>query len=756
MDAREHQDFKKEKERLEFTKNYIEIVLEAAEKSKSDYQGNIKQALVDLDYLDSSLSYVNVLANANMLQTTEKDLRNLRSIQNRPYFARIDFTPKDQSQEEKLYIGKTSLYKKDTREPVIVDWRSPIANVYYEGQLGDVSYEANGETLEGELSLKRQYVIEDNQLEEIRDIDLTARDQILQESLTTSASNRLKEIVSTIQAEQNRIIRADMDKPLIVQGVAGSGKTTIALHRMAYFIYTYAENFDPQQLMILAPNRLFLDYISDVLPELGVDQVTQTTFTDYVQGALGQSLNFISKDQKLIQLIENEESRELQWVSHFKGSLDFYHLLTEYMEYLIQDWIPSEDMKLERYTVFSAKKMKQLFFEEYTYLPPFKRLEKLKEMVKKQVKSKTTEIIEKVEEVYDRQIDKARYGIRDEEKRSQKTVALWDRKEAHVKKLEKEAKKLVPTFVRKMPKGDAFLYYQRLITQPKVVQQVAKNYLNKEEQKVFLEWNKQNKQEGKLDLEDAAPILYIQQAIYGIEKKWMFKNVFIDEAQDYSLFEFEVLKKACGTSLFTILGDLSQGIHSYRGINNWEDVTEYIFPKATYLTLKQSYRSTVEIMEVANKLMQLQPYKGMILAEPVVRHDKAPEAMAYSDSKGAITKIIQQIHEMKGENYQSFAIIGKTTEDCERIYRSIEELDPKLEAALLKEDEENYHHDVVIVPSYLSKGLEFDVVFIMTMDKAFEETELDIKLLYVAMTRGLHRLNVYYDQMYPGIMKKIF
>ncbi|OLO38964.1 hypothetical protein BTR23_10490 [Alkalihalophilus pseudofirmus] len=278
----QHKDFETENKRLNETKSYIENVIQSSIKSQEAFQENIKQAMVDLDYLDSSLSYVNILTNAKFLESTTRNFRNLVNIRNKPYFARIDFEPVDTKKREKLYFGKTSLYKKDTQEPVIVGWRSPIANLYYEGRLGYNSYETQGEQYYGDIFLKRQYIIEDGQLEEFRNIDMTTRDEILQDSLSTNADNRLKDIVSTIQAEQNRIIRVEMDRPLIVQGVAGSGKTTIALHRIAYFIYTYAENFNPDHLLILARNRLFLDYISEVLPELGVEDVSQTTFIDFV------------------------------------------------------------------------------------------------------------------------------------------------------------------------------------------------------------------------------------------------------------------------------------------------------------------------------------------------------------------------------------------------------------------------------------------------------------------------------------------
>src|SRR5690606_19905987 len=174
------------------------------------------------------------------------------------------------------YLGKTSLYERETQEPIIVDWRSPIANVYYDGRLGELSYESNEGEIEGYLSLKRQFRIEDGKLIDFVDVDMMAADELLLEALSGKADTRLTEIITTIQAEQNRVIRADLNKPIIVQGAAGSGKTTIALHRLSYFIYRYRDRFEPEQLMIIAPNHMFIGYIADVLPELGVDKIRQT------------------------------------------------------------------------------------------------------------------------------------------------------------------------------------------------------------------------------------------------------------------------------------------------------------------------------------------------------------------------------------------------------------------------------------------------------------------------------------------------
>lgn len=268
----QHPDYNEENQRLEYTKRYMEAVIKTAETSKDNFQDNMKAAFKDVD---SSLGYSSLLTNARFFDMSKEELSSLKKSRLKPYFARIDFSRDDPPVEEVIYIGKTSLYSRENQDQLIVDWRSPIANLYYEGRLGDVSYVSNGENFNGELLLKRQFMMERGLLTEIRDIDLTTNDQLLQETLAGSASNRLTEIVSTIQEEQNKVIRADLNKPIIVQGGAGSGKTTIALHRISYFIFQYKENFQPEQLMIIAPSNLFLDYISEALPELGVENIKQ-------------------------------------------------------------------------------------------------------------------------------------------------------------------------------------------------------------------------------------------------------------------------------------------------------------------------------------------------------------------------------------------------------------------------------------------------------------------------------------------------
>ncbi|WP_051302406.1 RNA polymerase recycling motor HelD [Salibacterium aidingense] len=751
-------EFEQEKQHLEETKQYLEKVLEKASKDQQAFQGNIKHAMEELDHLDSSLSYVNILANANLLDMADKSFRNLVNIREKPYFARIDFTPDPTSTKEELYIGKASLYTEDTHEPVIVDWRSPVANLYYEGQIGEAAYVAHGEEYTGELSLKRQYTIEKGQLQDMRDIDVTARDEMLQEALTTNADKRLKDIVSTIQAEQNRIIRADMNKPVIVQGVAGSGKTTIAMHRIAYFIYTYADTFNPDDMMILAPNHLFLDYISDVLPELGVDDVKQTTFTDFFLEAIGKKHTFTSYDEKLLSLVEHTDTdtTEMEWISGWKGSLEFKDLLQRFAKDVEADLVPNEDLMLERFVLFSGKRQQELFEDQYAYMPPYQRLDKIKDVIKKNTKTRKQEIFEQVEEVYDNKIEKYRHGIKDPEERRQKVVEVFDRKEAHMEELKNLAKTTVSDYTKQFSKKKVQDYYKELMKDPDKLQKYSTGSLTRDQAEKLAAYHEKLLKGNKLEFEDTAPLLYLKHLLYGVKLPQKIKNVVIDEVQDYSIFQLYMLRHVLDTELFTILGDLSQGIHSYRSIQDWEQVLDHIFPKATYTELEQSYRTTKEIMEKANQVIDFSGNKELPKAKPVVRRGEEPLFHPYESRNELADGINQTIEAWKKDDVLSMAVITKTAEEAKTVQKLLEK-ETAIPLQMLKEDEALDPEKVQILPSYLSKGLEFDGVMLVTKDERFDPAnELDIKLLYVAMTRALHHLDIFTRSRYnEDILERI-
>ncbi len=729
-----NQEIEEEKQRLEFIKKYMQVVIDTAETNKEQFMEKMKDIFKDEDWVESA-GYSQLLTSASFYQLSRSELESLIKALPKPYFARVDFTSREAGGMEKLYFGKTSLFQRDNQEQLIIDWRSPIANLYYEGRLGEVSYTSEGETYDGTISLKRQFIIEDGELLDIRDIDVTTVDELLQESLAGSSANRLTEIVATIQEEQNQIIRADLNKPIIVQGAAGSGKTTIALHRISYFLYHYKDVFQPEQLLILAPSFLFLDYISEALPELGVEKVRQMTFQGYVEEVLGKKIK-LTEDTKLRDILKDQQ---FVHISSIKGSSLFQGVLDHYVEEIKTSLMVHEDFRVDKFKLYTAKQFNHLLYNEYTYLPLYKRIEKLKKVLQNQVRLNKDKMLKKVVQHYEVRIDRALNWKGDEKKRKQYISLALDKKEARINDLKMEIKKAVQDYMSYFDKRDIWTLYKELYSDPDRLVQYSDHKLSKKEALELCESSKNIFSKKKYELEDLGPILYLYAKIYGVKPEKKAKNVVIDEAQDYSFLQLQGLKTALETDMFTLVGDLAQGIHSYRGITDWQEVRKSIFPRAIYRELKKSYRTTVEIMNEANQLLK-RLSTSFPEVEPIIRHGKPPVFLEITSDEEWAEQLSNQVRKLKEEKFNTFAIITKTEEDA-AIVNSILKQHTELDLYLLEETTSIPKDKIVIVPSYLAKGLEFDAVFAVTYNEVYSDNhEIDIKLLYVVMTRALHRL----------------
>lgn len=747
MSIQQHQEYEQEALRLEETKLYIQLVLQESELNEDEFRENIKDAYGRLNSLDSSEGYIALLTNVKFFEMTKQNKRQLEQIQQKPYFCRIDVRPEHYEEIQPLYIGKASLFRPDTQEPVVVDWRSPIANVYYEGRIGTISYETETGTEHGELYRKRQYTIEQGELLDFRDLDITTRDELLQESLGGSADTRLKDIVSTIQEEQNRVIRAEMYRPMIVQGAAGSGKTTIALHRIAYLIYTHGDRFNPDQFMILAPHQLFLKYIADVLPELGVEAVRQTTFIDFLHECLGKKLKLTNPNERLFQFLEGAQGAEqeqelegLKFVSLFKGSVDYKHLVDRYLDELTLRMLPPTDFRLGKHILCSAAEIRKFFRVDYVRLPIYRRVDKIKKILQDRLKTSKKELLKQTVEHYDERLEHA-LSIKHPEQRRTAVIKLMDRKEEVLKKIEERSKTLVKEYMAQFPKQTLPAHYREFLEDEELLRtSMTEQQMSFLQRHTFALLDKK-----RMELEDTAVLLYLQHKLFGVLEEFKIRNLVIDEAQDYSVFQLIALKEVLGTEMFTILGDLSQGIHSYRGVQSWEDVLREVFPSGNcnFLVLEQSYRTTVEIMNLANEVIVHSHTPGLVLAKPVVRHGEVPKRAVFQAEHELIQQVLGDVRAVREQGLRSIAIIGKTLAECQRIKGLLVEQQSDLTVHVLDEKENYEGVDIVIVPSYVVKGLEFDAVFILSLVEVYTQEELDVKLLYVAMTRPLHRLFVY-------------
>ncbi|WP_400242782.1 RNA polymerase recycling motor HelD [Niallia sp. JL1B1071] len=747
-------ELEQEKSRLEYTKNYMNVVLKEAQINQGALQENVRDAISNDEALDSSLSYINYLTNSKFLQLATTELNILKRILDAPYFARIDYQMKGKSQNDVYYLGKTSLYEKDTQKPIIVDWRSPIANVYYDGRLGEVAYEVNEETIEGYLSLKRQFKIEKGKLLHYQDIDLTTTDELLQQSLAGKADQRLTEIISTIQAEQNEIIRADLNRPIIVQGAAGSGKTTIALHRISYFIYNYARYFQPEQLMIIAPNNMFIGYIAEALPDLGVEKIRQTTFLDYVLLCIGKKMKVIQSNKKLLSFINHENKQEemIKWLSRYKGSFAYKKVMDNYLIDICKEMSPKQDFRVEKFPLYGAKKLERLFKKEYDYLPLIKRKEKIKGILQADLKRKKKVILSKLEDKYEEALDRA-LRIKEDDKRKEKVVYFLDTKQERLANVKKEASTAVRNYMKTMQTNDLYGYYSRLFEDKELLRKYTEDSLTEKQLEYMITFQQRILKQKRVEIEDLGALFYLQYKIFGIDKEYRAKNIVIDEVQDYSEFQLYALKAGLETDMFTLVGDLAQGIHSYRGLQNWETLQQTVFPRANYMTLQKSYRTTIEIMFLANEILHLLD-EDLPKVKPVVRHGEKPTVHLYEQKEVLVDKIVQLAEGLQEEGFHSIAIIGKTEEECKSIFKEMQKRKiPNVQ--FLQENEELEKNYLIIVPSYLSKGLEFDAVFLFTLSECFTREEIDLKLLYVAMTRPMHRLHLFTREKSDLLLDKV-
>ena len=740
-----HPEFRKEAKHLTYIKDYMKKTIDVTELYLYKYKGNMKEAFANLDYLDSSDSYINILLNARFMEMAEKNFLALNKVKDKPYFARIDFKGEGNTKTEILYIGKASLNRAEDNEQLIIDWRAPVASVYYEGKLGETSYTSVEGEEKGELFLKRQFLIENGQLEDVIDIDIAANDPLLQSALKSSADKRLKDIASTIQGEQNKVIRADMHVPLIVQGVAGSGKTTIALHRIAYFIYTYEKTFDPENFMIMAPNKMFINYISDVLPELGVEKVKQTTYIEFMNELLGKKQQLQDPSEKLTNLVDQKtkDKDKIIWTSKFKGSMNLKEILDRYISKIEPLSLPKNDFELEGVVIVSRKQVAKFILKDYNFLPLYKRVEQLKKLLRFKFKKVREEVLEKTEKYYTNKIDSIRKKYKDSLERQKFIVPVFEERDKKLQQIKSDSKTLVSKYVAQFPKVNLFDFYWHVLTNKKLINQFSQEELDEEYLDYFCQHNMKLQSGGTIELEDYAPLIYLKHRLYGFKEKSTIQSVVIDEAQDFSLFQLFTIKEILNTEKITILGDISQGIHSYRGIDKWQDVMDQVFTtrEANYITLEQSYRTTIEIMDLANQVISKLDNEDIVLAKPVIRHGDKPSLNSFDHKDKLLDEFHHKIIELESK-YKSVAVICKTRLEAQEVKKYMDK-QKKVNARLLDEKQESYEGGVLIVPSQLAKGLEFDAVTITNIDENYYITDLDIKLLYVAMTRALHEVHIY-------------
>lgn len=743
-------DEKKELHKLKKTQNYITKEIKESEE-------RLERGFEDYDFDD----YADDFMKAALRDKFTQRIKNLKMVINKPYFARVDFIEKGDVKRDAFYLGKVMVTDHNTLEQIVIDWRAPIADLYYEGRLGEANYNCPAGNIEGEIKLKRQYFFnKDGELENVMDIDITTNDEMLQPFLAANSDTRLKNIISTIQAEQNKIIRSEMWRPLVVQGVAGSGKTTIALHRIAYLIYNYDKNFFPEEFLIIAPSKFFLNYISNVLPDLGVERVQQSTYEDIAFEIIGDEFDIEDPNEKLAIIIDNnksdkekEMSKVIEQASILKSSIRFKNMLDEYLYELEKRFIPDEDFKIDKYVFMKREDIHHLYFREYANLPICRRIEEIVKHLKNSVMMRSGEILKDIEEERDYKIAKVKAEETIEEIRLSMIRNLYGDAEKLAKSVIKDAKKHALNYFGANKVMTPLKYYKEFLDV--YFEQIASERIDKRQIKYIKDSFATAQRKGKIEMEDIAPLMYIKCMVHGVKTKFELKHIVVDEAQDFSEFQFYVFKKIIKSNSMTILGDLAQGIYYYRGTRNWQKTMSVVFGEDSdlkYLTLKKTYRTTEEIMNVANKVISnINDVLNCELGEPVMKNGAPVTFKHFENHSDMINQIKARLEEFKQKGFTNIAIIGKTIPDCLKLQKELNDE----EIHMISSKDAEYNGGINICPSYLSKGLEFDAVIITDADvNNYTKSEVDTKLLYVCITRAMNTLDIYYVDKITELLKE--
>lgn len=681
---------------------------EAADKKKSeiieakkDVRENTEHGITSLYTSDGFEALVELSQYINPVtdkiidyEEEEHKILLLEKMIKSPYFARIDFKFDDEDEFEKIYIGRSSLRKNSYQEMYVYDWRSPIASVFYRFMTGEAFYDAPCGRVTGELNLKRQYGIKNGTLEYFFDSDVQIVDEFLRQLLSQNTTAKMKAIVETIQHEQDVVIRDMENDLLMVQGVAGSGKTSIALHRAAYLMYQGLQTkLSANNIMIISPNSIFEQYISNVLPELGEDNVISSVFEDILSELLnGRKIQ--SRNDFLENLIVNSKYKEISRNSiEFKTSSFFREILDQFLIDIPRQWIEFEDVYYEGKCVVSGQILKDKILGR-PETPLGIKLEQLEDYILEQI-----------------------FGT--------------GKGRGH-----KEEKNLIKQEIQKFIKIDIVELYKILFSNEAYFYSLLQNSNPLQNIKNIWKYTKENLEADSLYYDDAIAIAYLYLKIYGTNKYKNIKQVVIDEAQDYYPLQYEIFNLVFSNAKFTILGDMKQTLAKKEDISFYEQIQKILNKKkSSLIMLDKSFRCTNEILNFSLKFIEQSSQ-----IKSFNRNGDSPKVYIADNSEIFIDEIVKEIKLCQEKGFQSICLICKTEKNSTYLFNKIKH---KLDIQLIKNGSASDLQGVFILPVYMSKGLEFDTVLICDADSQNYHDEDDKNLLYVACTRALHKLSLF-------------
>ncbi|MGE5701174.1 MAG: RNA polymerase recycling motor HelD [Clostridia bacterium] len=679
-------------------------------------------------------------------QHASKQLKTLKRLRRSPYFGRIDFQEEDQSHAETLYVGIASLLDEHEDHFLIYDWRAPVSSLYYDFSPGPAHYETPGGTISGVMELKRQFMIADGVIQSMFDTDVTIGDELLQDVLGKQASTQMKSIVATIQKEQNRLIRNERGRVLVVQGAAGSGKTSAALQRVAYLLYRFRTTLRADQIVLFSPNPLFNSYVSTVLPELGEENMQQATYQEYLEHRLGG--RFLLEDPfsqlEYVHTAMRESGYEARMAGiRFKSSFPFIHMIERYVERLRTSGMHFSDIRFRGRVLISGEQIKERFYALDSSLAIPNRIGLLTDMLLADLKAcaarerKKPWVEEEVQLLDKDAFAKVYQQLRRKKRLSGDTFDDFDMEQKLLANMVvADAFKPLRQQVKQASFVDVQAIYRQLFDDSGLVSELGHAIELPDQWEEMCQQTVMKLDQGELSYEDATPYLYLQEQLEGFQTNTAVRHVLIDEAQDYSAFQFAFIKRLFPYSKLTVLGDLNQAIYAHADAADFGPLAVlYGEAQTETIMLTRSYRSTRQIVEFTRHLLA-----GAPLIVPFNRNGPLPTITKTASPVELAVLIKERIRSLEAVGHRSIAVICKTAKECEDAYTALKE---ELPLRLIDKETVSFEPGTLVIPAYLAKGVEFDAVVLYNSSSAQYGRESERKLLYTACTRAMHELHVY-------------
>ena len=708
-----------ERQHLEETLAFVGKKDAEAAAGKKEVDAQIAEMLEHYDSENLELRMA-LLVVQDRQRELESRLRVLGRAKDSPYFGRVDFRADDETETSRLYIGRHGLYDEASHTAVVVDWRTPAANLYYEASVGRASYVSVEDTITGELSCKRTYNIKRGHLNAYYDADMVANDELLQEYLAKSASAVLRDIVATIQKDQNEIIRIPPWRDVLVQGVAGSGKTTVALHRMAFLLFNFSDRLKNAGFLVIGANRMFLSYIAGMLPDLGVENVRQMV--------MGEFLRYLLRLPT-----PKAEPAVPQAETVWQSGQDFFDGLSAHVRAFEDSVFLSNDLMLDSEPIMTVTEIGERVLGARKH-DMTDRAEQMQRILELRLSEALPRLIVQLEAESDRDIAAFRAG---QDTGYASIGDIIDTRDARIARAKKEAAVMRRQFIRQVRRMTPEKLYRDYLTRcVRAGVPEAGGVLKRV-------------RAGQYGLYDLAALLYVTDRLERPERADEFRHLVIDEAQDFgeSLYAALAAVFPQPRTTFTILGDVSQNLAGEAGISDWRTMLDCSFSGRghEFRTLSKSYRNTIEIAETANAV--LSHSRGTWEITPVVRHGE-PVALEQVSDAALPAAVDAEIGAWKARGpgqEGSLAVICPTASAAQALYAALAD---RTGVQLFTEtagDTAAYAGGISVFDVRSVKGLEFDRVILTGADAAaYPETQSAVRMLYVACTRALHSLRVLY------------